>query len=69
MPIPVAAQSKKQVCGHSPAEIVSSNPTMYMNVCRECCVLSGRGPCDWPITRPEDFYRLWCVVFCDPEIS
>ena len=34
-----------------------------------CCVLSGRGPCDEPITLPEESYRLWCVVVCDLETS
>jgi hypothetical protein len=33
-----------------------------MSVCCECRVLSGRGICDEPITRPEESYRLWCVV-------
>jgi len=28
-------------------------------------VLSGRGLCDELITRPEESYRLWCVVLCD----
>jgi hypothetical protein len=32
------------------------------------CVLSGRGLCDGLITRPEESYRLWCVVVCDIEI-
>jgi hypothetical protein len=27
----------------------------------EFCVLSGRGPCDELISRPEETYRLWCV--------
>ena len=27
-------------------------------------MLSGRGLCDGLITRPEESYRLWCVV-CD----
>ena len=36
-------------------------------VCCECCVLSGRGLCDGLITRPEESYRLWCVVVCDLE--
>jgi hypothetical protein len=27
-------------------------------------VLSGRGLCDGLITRPEESYRLWCVVVC-----
>ena len=37
-------------------------------VCCECRVLSGRGLCDELITRPEESYRLWCVV-CDLETS
>jgi len=31
--------------------------------------LSGRGLCDELITRPEEFYRLCCVVVCDVETS
>ena len=31
-------------------------------------MLSGRGLCDELITRPEESYRLWCVV-CDLETS
>jgi hypothetical protein len=38
-----------------------------MDVCYECCVLSSRGLCDELITRPEESYRLWCVVVCDLE--
>jgi hypothetical protein len=37
----------------------------WMSVCCECCVLSGSGLCDELITRPEESYRLWCVVVCD----
>jgi len=37
-----------------------------MDVCHECCVLSGTGLCNELITRPEEPYRLWCVV-CDLE--
>jgi hypothetical protein len=40
-----------------------------MFVCCECCVLSGRGPCDRLITRPEESYRLWRVIVCDQETS
>jgi hypothetical protein len=35
--------------------------------CCECCVLLGRGLSDELITRPEEPYRLWCVVVCDLE--
>ena len=70
-PVPMAARSKASVCSRSPAEIMGSNPTrgmdVWMFVCCECCVLSGRGLCDGLITRPEEFYRLWCVVVCDLE--
>ena len=57
--------------GRSPAEIVGSNPTGGMDicVCCECRVLSGRGLCDELITRPEESYRLCCVVVCDLETS
>jgi len=44
-------------------------PGSWMFVCCECCLLSGRGLCDELITRPEDSYRLWCVVVCDLETS
>ena len=30
-------------------------------------MLSGRGLYDELITRPEESYRLWCVVVCDLE--
>jgi len=40
-----------------------------MFVCHVCYVLSGRGLCDGPITRPEESYGLWCVVACDQETS
>ena len=44
-------------------------PGAWMFVCCECYVLSGRGLCDKLITRPEESYRLWCVVVCDLENS
>ena len=33
MPVPVAARSKAQVYGRSPAAIVGSNPTQGLDVC------------------------------------
>jgi len=44
-------------------------PGAWMFVCCECCVLSDRGLCDELITRPEESYRLRCVVVCDLETS
>jgi len=32
-------------------------------------VSSVRGLCDELITRPEESYRLWCVIVCDLETS
>jgi len=40
-----------------------------MDVFCECCVLSGRDLCDELITRPEESYRLWCVIVLDLESS
>ena len=42
-------------------------PGAWMFVCCERFVLSGSGLCDELITRPEESYRLWCVVLCDLE--
>ena len=61
-PISVAARSKAWVYGRWLAGIVGSNSAGGMDVCRECCVLLGRGVCDQLISRPEESYRLWCVV-------
>jgi len=44
-------------------------PGVWIFVCCVCCVLSGRGLCVELITRPEESYRLWCVVVCDLETS
>ena len=44
-------------------------PGAWLLVCCECRVLSGRGLCDELITRPEESYRLCCVVVRDLETS
>ena len=44
-------------------------PGARIFVCCECRVLSGRGLCDELITRPEESYRLCCVVVYDLETS
>jgi hypothetical protein len=33
--------------------IAGSNPAGGVDVSRNCCVLSGRGPCECPIIRSE----------------
>ena len=43
----------------APAEIMGSNPTGGMDVCCECCVLSGRGVCDELITRLEQCFSTF----------
>jgi hypothetical protein len=71
VPVPVAARSKVQVCGRSPAEIVGSNPNQGVDVSCECSVLSVRGLCVGLITCPEESYRLSVVsvVCCQVEVS
>jgi len=36
-----------------------SNTVRDINVCCECCVLSGRRLCNRPITPPGESYRIW----------
>jgi len=53
MPVPLAVQSKAaRFAGFR------IQPGAWMFYCCDCCVLSGRGPCDQLITRPEESYRL-----------
>jgi hypothetical protein len=44
-------------------------PGVWMSVCCECCVLSGKGLCDGLITRLEEPCRLWCILVWDLEAS
>ena len=62
----VTPQSKAWVCGRWLAGIVGSNPAGGMYICRECCVLLGRGLFVGPITRPEE---SCCVSECGREAS
>ena len=36
-------------------------PRTWMSTSCECSVLSDRGLCNRPITRPEESYQVWCV--------
>ena len=65
----MAVRSKAWVCGRSAAGIAGLNPAGGMDVCCSFSVLSGRDLCVRLITRPEESYRLCCVVVCDLETS
>jgi hypothetical protein len=54
---------------HLLRSLVRIPPGAWIFVCCVCRVLSGRGLCDELITRPEESYRLCCVVVCDLETS
>ena len=70
-PIPVAARSKLWVYVSSLAGLwVRIPPWEWIRVCCGCCMLSGRGLCVGPITRPEESYSvivktLWGIP--DPQ--
>ena len=51
------------------AGVAGSNPASSMDVCFEGCVLSGRGLCVGPITRPEESYRarVCLIVMVKPR--
>jgi hypothetical protein len=61
MPILVVPRAKPRVYGRSLVGIAGSNHAgeCTFDSC-ECCVLSGRGLCDGPITGPEESYLVWC---------
>jgi len=73
MPVPVAAWFKGLRRRSTVARLLRSwvrmPPGAWMSACCECCVLSRRGLCDELTTRPEEFYRLWCVAVSDIETS
>jgi len=59
----MAARCKAWVYGRSLSWVVGSNPAgCHEFYCYKCCVLSGRGLYVGLITRPEESYRLWCIV-------
>jgi len=58
----MAPRSKPRMYYDSLAGIGDSSPNGECTCTScECCVLSGRGLFDGPITRPEKSYRLSCV--------
>jgi len=55
--------------GRSLVGIVGSNPAGCMGVPWKCFLLSGRGLCDRSIPRPEESYRVWCVIKCHKSFT
>ena len=55
---------RRSTAAHLLRLLVRIPPGAWMFFCWECCVLSGTGLCDALITRPEESYRMWCVVVC-----
>ena len=55
--------------GFEPTISAGKRPQAWIFVGCECRVLSGRGLCDELIARPEESYRLCCVVVCYLETS
>ena len=60
---------ERPVAAHLLRSWVQIPPGAWIFVCCEFRVLSCRGLCDELITRPEESYRLCCVVVCDLETS
>ena len=60
---------KARLCGRSLAGIDSSNPAAGMDICLLLVLCVVRGACEGPITRPEESYRLWCVVVCEEALA
>jgi len=61
-PIPVTVRSKASVCCRSLVGTAGLSLAGGMYVSCECCMLSNRGLCDGLIIRPEESYRMWCVL-------
>ena len=66
---PTISAGVRPAAAHLLKSWVQIPPGAWIFVCCECRVLSGRGLCDELITRPEQSYRLCCVVMCDLETS
>ena len=66
---PTISEGERPAAAHLLRSWVRIPPGAWIFVCCECRVLSGRGLCNELITRPEESYRLWCVVVCVLEAS
>ena len=62
VPIAVATRSTAWVCGRSLSGIAGSNSGgAWMSVVSVVCCVVSVVFCQVEVSRPEDFYRLWCV--------
>jgi hypothetical protein len=66
---PTISISERPAAAHLLKSWVRIPRGAWIFVCCECCALSGRGLCNELIARPEESYRLYCVVVCDLETS
>jgi hypothetical protein len=66
---PKISGGERPAAAHLLRSWVQIPPGAWIFVCCECRVFSGRGLCDESITRPEQSYRMCCVVVCDLETS
>ena len=66
---PKTSAGERPQAAHLLRSWVRIPPGAWIFVCCECRVLSGRGLCAELIIRPEESYRLCCVVVCDLETS
>ena len=68
-PAPVAARRRRGFAAAHMLELqIRITPRAFWSVCRECCVLSGRGFCDGSLSRLENSYRVCVslsVISCD----
>ena len=66
---PTISAGERPQAAHLLRSWVLIPPGAWIFFCCKCRLLSGRGLCDELITRPEESYRLWCVVVYDLETS
>ena len=66
---PTISAGARPAAAHLLRSWVRIPPAAWIFVSCECLVLSGIGLYDELITRPEEPYRLCCVVVCDLETS
>ena len=67
--VPKISAGERPAAAHLLRSWVRIPPGAWISVCCVCRALSGRGLCDELITRPEESYRLCCVVVSDLETS